>query len=438
MDKSHSPNQGPAENEIKISTWSLSPQHRILAVAAVAGLLAIAGVLYMVFWMEPAPNRQADASDPWLWAVPIAIVGTLVVTLLIYARFSLAWTRLASLPAREIARGDFAAAERAFQAALARAMRFPPTDERRGVMLFTLAGFLANQGRRQEARNLFEQSVEVLSHYKDWKGINHLIALNNFAAFLMTSNEYADAQRILHKVIDLIPTMKKTEDGQVVYQLGVQVEEIELISHLNLAHLLIRLGEVKDSETQLDASDVLYAGIKRLRRRFFHDAHLAQRCLWHCAAGNFQAAWLASDRFLDPTFPVCTQVRGRVHLERKEFVQAEKQFRLHFENERQLGTFHRPELLEVTLDLAEALFGQSKHADAFASFEEARAIVADFALPADHAWRKALATWLQRAKDLGRTELAASLEKELAQVSATPLQAITILEKFRIQPPAAT
>jgi hypothetical protein len=102
-----------------------------------------------------------------------------------------------------------------------------------------------------------------------------------------------------------------------------------------------------------------------------------------------------------------------------------------------IGTSNRPLLLDTRIDLAEALFGQAKHDEAFASFAEARSIVADFALPADHAWRKALATWLQRAKDLGRTELAAALEKELAQVSATPMQAITILEKFRIQPPAS-
>ncbi len=92
-----------------------------------------------------------------------------------------------------------------------------------------------------------------------------------------------------------------------------------------------------------------------------------------------------------------------------------------------------PENINPALDpRRKALFGQAKHDEAFVAFQEARSIVADFALPPDDAWRNALTTWLQRAKDLGRTELVAPLESELAQASGAPNQAITILEKLRI------
>jgi hypothetical protein len=86
------------------------------------------------------------------------------------------------------------------------------------------------------------------------------------------------------------------------------------------------------------------------------------------------------------------------------------------------------------MHLAEALFGQSKLDDAFAALQEARSIVADFALPGDAAWRKTLETWLQRARELGKAEVAASLDAELQKMPAAAEQRVTILEKFRIRP----
>ena len=101
-----------------------------------------------------------------------------------------------------------------------------------------------------------------------------------------------------------------------------------------------------------------------------------------------------------------------------------------------LGTLHRPGLVDSTLDFAESLFGQAKHDDAFASLHEARSIVADFALPSDAAWRKTLETWLQRARELGKADLVASLEADLQAMPAAAEQRITILKKFRIHPQA--
>jgi hypothetical protein len=86
--------------------------------------------------------------------------------------------------------------------------------------------------------------------------------------------------------------------------------------------------------------------------------------------------------------------------------------------------------------LAESLFGQVNYEAAFASLQEARSIVADFALPPDAAWRKTLETWLQRARELGKADVVASLEADLQAMPAAVEQRITILEKFRIHPPA--
>ena len=92
---------------------------------------------------------------------------------------------------------------------------------------------------------------------------------------------------------------------------------------------------------------------------------------------------------------------------------------------------HRPDLIDQVLELAESLFGQGKHDEAFNSLQEAQAITSDFGLPATAAWRKALAIWLQRAQQLGRTAEILRLETDLHKMSETPEQAITISTRLR-------
>lgn len=122
---------------------------------------------------------------------------------------------------------------------------------------------------------------------------------------------------------------------------------------------------------------------------------------------------------------------------RREFVEAERILCNTIGQWANLGTSHRPENIDNCLDLAEALFGQLKHDAAFASLQEARSIVADFAMPADAAWCKTLETWLQRAREPGKADEVASLEAELQKIPVTANHVITILEKFRIHPQAA-
>jgi hypothetical protein len=90
-------------------------------------------------------------------------------------------------------------------------------------------------------------------------------------------------------------------------------------------------------------------------------------------------------------------------------------------------------LCDLTEDLAESQFGQGKHEEAFATFEEARKIVSDFALPHDKEWRTALARWLQRARDLDRPAMAASLEAEVQQKATSADGRVMILDTFRVR-----
>ena len=97
---------------------------------------------------------------------------------------------------------------------------------------------------------------------------------------------------------------------------------------------------------------------------------------------------------------------------------------------------NRPQLLEAMVDYAESLFGQDQHETAYVALFAARTQVTRNSMPPPEVWRKTLETWLQRAHDLGRPDLVASLEAEIQAIPATANRGITILEKFRISPPA--
>ena len=124
-------------------------------------------------------SRDIDISKPgrpraktgWLWlfillllstflylterqfdGIPLLIVGLVIfavvawVAWILIVRHVLTWGRLASAPARALARGDKAEAERALSVALERARRFAPDDHRRGLMAvseLSIQAFLA-------------------------------------------------------------------------------------------------------------------------------------------------------------------------------------------------------------------------------------------------------------------------------------------------------
>lgn len=405
-------------------------------VLPIAGLI-IGGVIYL-------------AASWSLWAAlefTVAILAVLVAFLVLSAIYDrtiangrFTWMRLARKPSIAMHRGDSATAERAYQGAIERARKFSPNDKRRGVMLCELARFAQHQGRHQEALALFDESVNILAHIPKWDIICLIHRANALLSYSHCYGEIRDfesSQRILERLSDMVFVAERADELVIVRAVDPILRSFEAILRWSIAYLLMETGELASASRHLDEAAAVMESLPRRYQQHYCDSHRRAVAYLEILSGNFLAAEEQLVNVHDSTNPSTQAVRAKLHLKRLEYAEAEKSLRLFQKNQTMLGNLHRPGLLETTLDLADALFHQSKNDDAFASFEEARAIVADFALPADGAWRKALATWLQRAKDLGRTELAASLEQELAKASATPVQAITILDKFRIRPRAA-
>jgi tetratricopeptide (TPR) repeat protein len=371
------------------------------------------------------------------WRFYVLIGGTAVFMVLHFWRQgNFTWMRLARRPAEEMSRGASETAERAYQKALARAMQFPPQDIRRGKMLYALSSYLFYQGRFREMRALAEECVEIFGKHQRQAPLAYFLAVKTFAVLLVDCKEYESAQRILEKAIDEILLLKKPVTGTAPAASNAwdvaALAEWDFVLHWTLVYLLVEAGELDEAKLQMDEVDLV---LKRLHPRWqasYRDTLLILQSLWYCAAERFaEASSLCQQIVTNLEDPVRVRVQTQVDLARQEYGQAEQRLRQFFDVQRKNGTLHRPDLLPQTLGLAESLFGQGKHDEAFTSFQEARSIVADFAMPADRAWRKTLATWLPRAKDSGRAELASSLEKELA--SPTPNQAITVLERFRLR-----
>ena len=371
-------------------------------------------------------NRDARAR-PADWATlaveaPIAIGGlVLIVWILVWATYSSLF--LAKRPLKKLLKGDLKGAERCFEKALAKAWRFKATDPRRGVMLFELANYLVYRARRSEAKAMLEESIAILEKSTKQQRINYFIALNNFAIFHINVRDFESGQRILETALDSLPAMKKDD---------VQSPDLELLLRLNLMYLFLKVNDLEEAKLQREEARPLLKKLARRNRRVLSDTFLGHECLWNCAAGQYDVAWRGLVKAYDPNQGNLLWARGKIHLARREYARAEEPLRKTRDAEQILGVPPLPESLEPRLDLAESLFGQAKHDEAFAVVQEARAIVADFAIPRDPDWRRTLATWLQRAKDLDKAELAASLQMELDNAAVAPVQAITILEKFRL------
>jgi tetratricopeptide (TPR) repeat protein len=365
------------------------------------------------------------------------------------------WMRLARAPARAMRRGDRAAAESAYLKALARARQFGAHDRRRALMLIELSCYLMYQGRSNEATALAQECVDILSAHHRKSPDAYLVALKNLAVFLIDAKEYETAQRVLDRAIDETLILKKPAEKEpintVVVEIGPKKTQItasiqrelaplaewDFYLHWVVTYLLIEANRLPESQQAFQYASELHERLDGKKRAALNDHHFLLRAHWLCAIGDFeQAGQMIAKARPGPEDPLFVRVQARIEIARGNHAAAEQVLHPFLELQRSMGTTHRPDLLPHALALAESLFGQGKHDEAFAAFQDARGIVADFALPADAAWQKTLQTWLQRAKDLGRTDLAASLEAELQKIPANVNQAITILEKLRIQAPA--
>jgi tetratricopeptide (TPR) repeat protein len=400
--------------------------HRWLWVVA---LLLVAGLLYLTFPGSPDPNKPNPPLSMIGWLSVLGFLGVFPIALLLLwlvNRFAYRWLRIAQRPWEELLRGHAVAADRAYDKALCYAKSYPLTYFRRGAMLRELGVFLMDRGRQSEARAVFDETVAILERHAANCPLDYIMALNNLALFLMRGRQYQAAQETLERALDLSPTIKRA---------NIQSLEMELFLRLNLVFLFTRMNYLDEAKLHLAEAQQLLDTLGRRSRNGFQGLFLAARSLLNCAAGQYEAA--ENDIALGPNAGDLLWAKAKVHLARREYFQAEQILRKTIGEWEKLGTSHRPENLDLTLDLAEALFGQANHDIAFASLQEARSIVADFALPPDAAWRKTLEAWLQRARELGKADVAASLETELTKIPVTANQAVTILEKFRIHPQAA-
>jgi Tetratricopeptide repeat len=361
----------------------------------------------------------------------VMLVASRIAWILLVRRGMLTWMRLARAPARAMARGDAIEAERLYQRALQRSRRFSDRDHRRGMMLFELAGYVKNQGRYPESQQLFEECIEILSEQP--RSLDYLIALNNYAIYFIHLRDHAAAQGILEKVLDLTLVKKKTDENHIG-RMPHMVLQIELVLHLNLVFLFIEMKALGEAQDHMDEADAICVGMNKHSSKLWRDHYIAMRALLMFALGRFADSSSELDKAGNREYGACLRIRARHHLLRREFAQAEPVLRKYLALERKKGSLHRPELRDHSLDLAECLFGQGRHDEAFTALLEATAIAADFSLPPENCWRQSMETWLHRAKTMDRIDVAASLAAELQKMPATPQQGIMISEKLRVRP----
>jgi tetratricopeptide (TPR) repeat protein len=371
------------------------------------------------------------------WAL-LAVVGVAVLAFLgwiawfvVVKRGALTWMRLAQKPARLFARGDAEAAERAFSQALARARRFAPNDHRRGVMLCELAMYAKNQGRYDEAIDLYEESVDILGRDLARQPMDYFVALNNYAICFIHLKDHDSAQQILEKVVDL--TLATRTRGTAFKIQLQQIPAIEFVLHLNLAFLFIEMNELAEAKLHLEDADALWPELPGRARTNYGDHHIAIWTLWLYSSGRFAEAESELAEAANPDYPACLRLFARLCLVRQDFKAAEAALRKHQQGEKKKGTLHRPEFVEHILDLAECQFGLGDFDAALAAVAEARSLVDEFKLPKGAAWLRTLQTWIVRATERGQGELVEALQKEIDAIPPrTPEQAIKVLEKFRV------
>jgi tetratricopeptide (TPR) repeat protein len=426
MTDSSNPDRADSRNEVDISRWTLPrvPGGWI----GLLLLLIVACSLYLIFLPSTHPNKPARPFD---WSVALfSVIPIAVIVLLVWIinRFMWRWLRLAQRPWQQLQRGNLTAAERAYDKALVYANSYPFNRYRRGVMLRELGIYLLGTGRHTETRALLREAVAILEKHSPQMAFDYFLALNNLAIHYINARDYETAQQALERAIDLSPLLKKS---------NIKSPDLDLLLRLNLAFLLIKLKLLDDAAARLDEAEKLIGTESRRSRKAIQVHYLSQRCQLNLALGRPDDIEKDLAHTPDLQSAGLLWAKANVHLFRGEFAQAEGVLRTEMESWKKSGTPHRPDALQTSLDLAEALFGQPKHDEAFATLHEARSIVADFALLPDAAWKKSLETWLQRARELGKADIAASLEAELQKMPATVNHGITILEKFRIHPQAA-
>jgi tetratricopeptide (TPR) repeat protein len=415
------------------SRWLLSPALLRLGLLVLAPAGGLVGGFIFFLYFTP------------LWWPPFAFVGGSLAILglvtgvaIVWYKYlaygELTWMRAANKPLLELQRGNPDAAERAYAIGVERARRFSADDRRRALMLCQLAKFARLTGRYAEALALFDESAVILGRTTRRTDPNqvlqHVNALMMYGHCRWELRDFAGTLRVLDKIADLVFVAGRTDELTFLSSLKNQFESLQVLLSINLAAVFIEMHDLEQARRHL-----VRAAEQLLRLppdfRTYESAYRCRLALLEALSGNVDAARSELAKISLSDDPMARYVSAKVDLASKNYAGAETLLREYHEHEARSGTLHRPVFLESTLDLAEAQFGQGKHEEAFATFAEARSIVADFPLPADKVWREAVAVWLQRAREAGKVDLAASLS-ELAP-AATPAQAVTVLGNIRAQ-----
>ena len=398
-------------------------------------VLGMLGGLIFAIWITPWGRLCEVTGIGCLVTVGIVIFGTSLASLdWLLTYFKVRHKRMAEKPAALFAAGEEDEAKAAYRLALEQANRFASGDCRRGVMFYTLARYAANQGRRDEAEDLFAKSIRTLTEIRKDEPGAYFTALNGYAQFLIHGRRYDDSQPILESILDLaIPTARKVGSRPAQYE-KMDLWQIEFLAHQSLAYLFLALNEPDLVFLHLLPMENVLPTLWQDQRDRCQGPVLVTKCLWLLLKGQPKKARAAIEAVTDRKTPFLEYAQTKLALAFGEFEDAAEHSRNHLAWARTLGPLHRPEVVDSLLDAAECKFEMGEKIEGLKRFREACEIVVDFALPTDAAWVMSVGIWLQRARDLGKEEMAVAFEAELGRASALPVQAITIFEKFRISP----
>ncbi len=170
---------------------------------------------------------------------------------------------------------------------------------------------------------MYEESVDILGHHQRARPTDYFSALNNFAIYFIHLRDYAAAQEILEKVLDLTLLTKKSSD-QLFLKLAPQIKGVEYLLQLNLAFLFLEMNELALAESHLEIANEMAPDVPKRIHATFGDHHVAiAAMLWH-AQGRFKDATAELAKAKNPDVTSCLRVRARLHLVRQEFAEAAK------------------------------------------------------------------------------------------------------------------
>src|SRR6516162_1168496 len=290
------------------------------------GWLWLLATLLVAVFLYVANQGRLNWHLNWM---PLVILGLFLLVagwiawILIVRRGILTWGRLARAPARALARGDRAEAERALSAALERARRFSPHDHRRGLMLLELASYVKNQGRYPDAKALFEECIDILDRRWQSNPMGYFIALNNYAVYLIDVCDFMAAQNTLEKVLDLALFWKKGPGAQSVATEN-SVRLAETCFHLNLVFLFVRMDAPAEARDHLEEADAIVPKLTRQQEATLGDYHRAVAALLLYAEGRFADAAGRLRDVKNQEHLLALHVRAKLHLVAREFSQAEQ------------------------------------------------------------------------------------------------------------------